>query len=1068
MWSLQPVVNVGLQILFSIFLGWLLVNTLVLWVGITSLSLYYLGLKLQLYDTEAWRTLAAYVLWIALTQLGILVYCLARSRASRRASSPRDLRCGSAARLLAAEAGSDGGGADVSGAAGAKGTAALPPLRDAAPPFPADADADADAVDVAVDGGGGGGGSFSVIREAALLTLVLTANNCGMIGLPIMDATFGAPGRRTALLTGIPVMLWVVPFAIFAFEMHKASREAQDATNRTRHASRLSNDSVAVTAAGAGAGAGTPRGRLTATAASGDASGRSRPWHSTSARPSFAGSGGAGGDASGRRGSGDAGRWLQNRLGSQQDAPTVAHVSSAGGGGCDGGGGSAEGPDTMLPLGELAPRSGDPWRRASRLADESGDPGAVTGAERVGAAKDLAPGGPMVLVETCSGPPSSSTDHSGGQGAAATAASAAIATASGGVEVAGQHAAALPWAREPPRELASPVGARGSTGAAPAAGEWQAPAAAAAPSGPEAPADLVLPGSMLAVAGAVRAATARAAVAATEGAAAAAAAAAEAAVTARAEAAGARWEVVEAVAQRDAGAGAGASPFAAASAAAPAAGGFVSSAPRRSGSLGTATRGAGGAASGAPVLSTVPSGDLELSPLGPSSTPSAEAPPRVTAAAAAPAILPMRSAASLASSAAAAGVEDDCVVLRASGRLSSDAYRGGVGQAAATTQESLLRHRSRQGLPPPAAAGRSRSGGVAGALQPAAGAAGHSPPPPLLPTLVSQSSPFTTPAFVQATSTPFSAVAYQDTHLSGTPTGRSHCNDVAAAAGGGGAAGGAAAGPWLTRLETRPSSTSISAVDLPISPGWVLGEKPPAWAVGRSEGGGRHADVAAAGYEGGEGEGEGVGPSAPGPEADREAGAWPAARAKTVAAAGRVRRSATRQLTAVTWTVAKNPLLWSLLVALLVNLSGLRRFLDPESPAFVAELGFIAGLLHWFESIAIPVSLVSIGVWMYGKSLPLALLKRAGLLLALKLVALPLLQVACAAALRLPAAPTLTLLLLSLCPTATTSFVIAAHFGHGADVVAACTVGGTVLLLPACILALQLPRAFGVDVKLVA
>lgn len=45
-------------------------------------------------------------------------------------------------------------------------------------------------------------GRTGLLREFALLSLVLTANNCGMIGLPIMDATFGAMGRRMALLTG--------------------------------------------------------------------------------------------------------------------------------------------------------------------------------------------------------------------------------------------------------------------------------------------------------------------------------------------------------------------------------------------------------------------------------------------------------------------------------------------------------------------------------------------------------------------------------------------------------------------------------------------------------------------------------------------------------------------------------------------------------------------------------------------------------------------------------------------------------------------------------------------------
>lgn len=34
--------------------------------------------------------------------------------------------------------------------------------------------------------------------------------------------------------------------------------------------------------------------------------------------------------------------------------------------------------------------------------------------------------------------------------------------------------------------------------------------------------------------------------------------------------------------------------------------------------------------------------------------------------------------------------------------------------------------------------------------------------------------------------------------------------------------------------------------------------------------------------------------------------------------------------------------------------------------------------LQWLAGIAIPVSLISIGVWMYGKQLPAAVLKRVG------------------------------------------------------------------------------------------
>jgi hypothetical protein len=41
------------------------------------------------------------------------------------------------------------------------------------------------------------------VGEAGLLNLLLTANNTVIMGLPIMNATWGAVGRKTALLTGV-------------------------------------------------------------------------------------------------------------------------------------------------------------------------------------------------------------------------------------------------------------------------------------------------------------------------------------------------------------------------------------------------------------------------------------------------------------------------------------------------------------------------------------------------------------------------------------------------------------------------------------------------------------------------------------------------------------------------------------------------------------------------------------------------------------------------------------------------------------------------------------------------
>ncbi|EFJ47638.1 hypothetical protein VOLCADRAFT_91985 [Volvox carteri f. nagariensis] len=163
----------------------------------------------------------------------------------------------------------------------------------------------------------------------------------------------------------------------------------------------------------------------------------------------------------------------------------------------------------------------------------------------------------------------------------------------------------------------------------------------------------------------------------------------------------------------------------------------------------------------------------------------------------------------------------------------------------------------------------------------------------------------------------------------------------------------------------------------------------------------------------------------------------------------------------ITWVILKNPLLWSLLVALLINLSGLRSVLWPGSPHYRPELGWVAGALSWTSGITVPVSLFSNGVWLYGKTFGRATLMQAGGLLLVKLVVLGPMQLACAAACGMEAAAAMSLLLLALCPVASTSFVIASQYGHGADVVTAITMLGIALLVPVVLVALALPRTFG-------
>nr|AIF73521.1 hypothetical protein [Volvox ferrisii] len=163
----------------------------------------------------------------------------------------------------------------------------------------------------------------------------------------------------------------------------------------------------------------------------------------------------------------------------------------------------------------------------------------------------------------------------------------------------------------------------------------------------------------------------------------------------------------------------------------------------------------------------------------------------------------------------------------------------------------------------------------------------------------------------------------------------------------------------------------------------------------------------------------------------------------------------------IAWIVMKNPMLWSLLVALIINLSGLRLVLLPGAVHYRPELGWVYGTLSWASGITVPVSLFSNGVWLYGKRFGAATMKRACVILAVKLLLLGPLQLALAGACGLGAEAAMSLLLLVLCPVASASFVIASQYGHGGDIVTAVTVLGIVLLVPAALIALAVPRALG-------
>jgi hypothetical protein len=65
----------------------------------------------------------------------------------------------------------------------------------------------------------------------------------------------------------------------------------------------------------------------------------------------------------------------------------------------------------------------------------------------------------------------------------------------------------------------------------------------------------------------------------------------------------------------------------------------------------------------------------------------------------------------------------------------------------------------------------------------------------------------------------------------------------------------------------------------------------------------------------------------------------------------------------------KNHLLWVNLVAVVISVSGLRRWLDPASPDAVPALAWVAGTLDWYSRCTMALLLFSNGAWMYGKQL---------------------------------------------------------------------------------------------------
>ncbi|WIA36561.1 hypothetical protein OEZ86_007853 [Tetradesmus obliquus] len=162
MWLFQGVLNAGLQILLSIFGGWLCawlklvdpevlsrqLNAFAMRAAFPAFIIHLLGIKTDLQDLEAWKALGVFILWVFL----IHMCCIAWHK-----------------------------------------------LR----------------------------GGSSTAQTLGINCLLLTTNNTGCIGWPVLIATVGRQGAALSMLLGVLFFVQLLPAAITCFEYHKFLQEHQ-------------------------------------------------------------------------------------------------------------------------------------------------------------------------------------------------------------------------------------------------------------------------------------------------------------------------------------------------------------------------------------------------------------------------------------------------------------------------------------------------------------------------------------------------------------------------------------------------------------------------------------------------------------------------------------------------------------------------------------------------------------------------------------------------------------------------------------------------------------------------
>ncbi|GIL84766.1 hypothetical protein Vretifemale_13214, partial [Volvox reticuliferus] len=173
------------------------------------------------------------------------------------------------------------------------------------------------------------------------------------------------------------------------------------------------------------------------------------------------------------------------------------------------------------------------------------------------------------------------------------------------------------------------------------------------------------------------------------------------------------------------------------------------------------------------------------------------------------------------------------------------------------------------------------------------------------------------------------------------------------------------------------------------------------------------------------------------------------------------------QLWHIVSTLARNPMIWTMFIAMAVSVSGLRVFLDPASPRYRPEVGWVAGSLSWINGLVVPISIFSNGAWMYGKPLlPKGEVVKMVVLLLIKVGALPLLMAGCAVLVQLDGQHVAAMTVLTLSPAAAASFVLAVQYGRGVELVSLTNIVGNIFLTPLLIMWLKILAALNISFHL--